>query len=182
MPLSTHPLNPASGSKCSTGQAGRVWFLGGVVNSGGTVTRRCRIPARTRLVVAVANVECSTLEPDPFGGSDAASLRACAHGVVVPNSRLFVKRRLATLDGRRLRLRRAPTRPFAFTVPGPSDNLLACAPMCRGTTGTAAADGYLVLLDPLPAGRHRLHLLGSFPAFRFVLNITYRLTVVGRRG
>jgi hypothetical protein len=44
----------------------------------GTTTRSCTIPSGTALVVLVAIVECSTVEPPPFFGGDEAELRACA--------------------------------------------------------------------------------------------------------
>ena len=179
-PLSTHPLNPDSNATCATGQRGKQWFLGAVVNSGGTVTRDCTIPSGTKLVVAVANVACSTLEPFPFNGTDKASLRACAAGVVDPQSPLFIEGQFATLDGRRLAVGRAASSLFDFSVPSASDNILACAPNCAATTGNAVADGYLLRLHPLPVGDHTLHIGGMFPAFDFDLDVTYNITVVPR--
>jgi hypothetical protein len=182
-PLSDHPLDPAQDQPCSAGQSGRVWFVGGVVNSGGTVTRDCVVPSGTPLVVAVANVECSTLEGAPFGGNDEASLRACAAGVIDPSSPLFITGQHATLDGRALRPVRAPSPLFAFTVPSLGDNILACpATGCQGTSGEAVADGYMLVLPPLSVGTHELRFGGTFPAFGFTLDITYHLTVVPRHG
>jgi hypothetical protein len=182
-PASTHPLNPASGATCATGQQGHVWFLGGVVNAGGTVTRDCLIPSGTGLVVAVANVECSTLESPPFNGTDEASLRGCAAGVVDPTSALFINDLSASLDGDAINVAayRAPSPLFAFSVPNTNDNILFCSPSpCSGTSGLAVADGYLLVLHPLSVGTHTLHLGGTFPTFGFTLDITYNLTVVPR--
>jgi len=181
-PASTHPLNPTSGATCATGQQGHVWFLGGVVNAGGTVTRDCVVPSGTALVVAVANVECSTLEPPPFNGTDEASLRSCAAGVVDPTSPLFVEAPFASLDGRSINVAayRAPSPLFAFSVPNATDNILGCSPSCSATSGDSVADGYLLVLRPLSVGMHTLHFGGTFPAFDFSLDITYHLTVVPR--
>lgn len=182
-PASTHPLNPASGATCATGQQGHVWFLGGVVNAGGTLTRDCVVPSGTALVVAVANVECSTLESPPFNGTDEASLRACAAGVVDPTSELFINDLSASLDGDTINVAayRAPSPLFAFSVPNTNDNILFCSPSpCSGTSGNAVADGYVLVLHPLSVGTHTLHLGGTFPAFGFTLDITYNLTVVPR--
>jgi hypothetical protein len=177
-PLSAHPLNPASGAGCGTGQTGHVWFLGGVFNAGGTLTRDCVVPSGTALVVAVANVECSTVESPPFHATDPASLRACAAGVVDPDSPLFIAAVSARLDGRSLAVQRAPSPVFEFSVPSASDNILSCP--CSATSGTAVADGYLLFLHPLPVGAHTLRFGGTFPAFDFTIDITYRLTVVPR--
>jgi hypothetical protein len=180
-PLSTHPLNPASGATCATGQQGHVWFLGGVVNAGGTLTRDCVVPSGTVLVVAVANVECSTLESPPFHGTDETSLRACAAGVVDPTSPLFIDDPAASLDGRDIEVAayRAPSPLFAFSVPNTTDNILTC-PCSGGTNGESVADGYLLVLHPLSVGTHTLHFGGTFRAFDFTLDITYNLSVVPR--
>jgi hypothetical protein len=184
-PLSQHPLNPGFTSDCAVGQRGKVWYLGGVVNSGAAVTRECTVPSGTKLVVAVANVECSTLEGPPFGGTDPASLRTCAAGVADPSSPLFITDRAASLDGVPLRVLRAPSPVFDFTVPNIDDNILGCSPLsggtgCPATSGQSVADGYLLKLYPLPVGVHELHTFGFFPAFGFALDITHRLTVVPR--
>ncbi|MEA2135553.1 MAG: hypothetical protein QOC68_3462 [Solirubrobacteraceae bacterium] len=178
-PFSAHPLNPDSGASCATGQTGHVWFLGGVFNATGTVTRDCVVPSGTALVVAVADVECSTVESPPFSGTDPASLRACAAGVVDPASPLFVTDAFARLDGRSLRVSRVPSPVFSFSASGaPGDSILTCP--CSGTSGLAVADGYMLFLHPLAVGRHTLHFGGSFPAFPYTLDITYRLTVAPR--
>src|SRR3954447_5728879 len=111
-PFSEHPLTPGSGATCGSGQTGHVWFLGGVFNMTGTETRDCAIPSGTALAVAVADVECSTVESAPFSATDPASLRACAAGVADPASLLFVGRTFAVLDDHSLSVRRAPSPVF----------------------------------------------------------------------
>jgi hypothetical protein len=178
--LSEHPLNPGSGAGCDVGQPDGIRYLGGVFNASGTVTRDCTVPADAKLVAAVANVECSTLEPFPFAGTTDAQLRACAAGVVHKDSPLNVTDQFATLDGKTLGVQRAASRPFEFTVPDAADNILACAPGCAATEGRAVADGYLLVLEPgrLALGRHTLRFGGTFPAFGFTQDITYVLDVV----
>ena len=180
LPLSTHPLNPDANLTCATGQVGKQWYIGQAANSGGTVTRDCTIPSGTQLVVAVANIACTTLEPFPFNGTHEPSLRACAAGVVDPQSPLFIERPFATLDGRSLAAERAPSPLFEFWVPSTSDNILSCAPNCAGTAGIAVADGYLLRLHPLLVGNDTLRTGGTYPAFDYDLDITYNITVVPR--
>lgn len=171
---STHPLNDTN---CAAGQSDREWFLGGSVALS-PQTRTCTIPSGTRLVVAVANIECSTLEVAPFGGTDKASLRACAAGVVDPASQILIQGQFATLDGSPLPVPRAPSPLFTFTVPSLTDNLLSCpAGVCASTTGQSVADGYLLVLHPLPVGHHMLHVGGSFPGFGVTLDFTFHITV-----
>jgi hypothetical protein len=179
LPLSDHPLSPPEDRPCSADQSARVWFLGGVFNSGGTVERtNCVVPPGTPLVVAVANVECSNRETDPFAGSDPESLRACAAGVADPSSPLNATGMNATLDGRTLRPVRAPSPVFGFTVPSLSDNILSCPSTgCADRSGSAAADGYMLVMHPLSVGRHTLRFGGTYPAFGFTLDITYDIVV-----
>jgi hypothetical protein len=40
------------------------------------------------------------------------------------------------------------------------------------------ADGYWVLLNPLPAGNHTIHLHGEIPDWGFAVDVTYNLTVL----
>jgi hypothetical protein len=176
--FSEHPLNPDSGATCATGRRSRVWFLGGVFNQSGRITRDYTVPAGTRLVVAVVNVECSTLEAPPFYGDDRASLRRCARGVARPKDPFSIKQRFAILDGRRLRVRRAPSRVFRFSVQSATDSILSC-PMegCSETRGRAAADGYVLPLRPRSPGRHRLRFGGSVPNLDFSFPIIDRITV-----
>jgi hypothetical protein len=180
-PFSGHPLNPESGATCATGQTGKTWYLGGVFNATGTITRECTVPAGTSLVVAVANLECSTLEPPPFHGSDPASLSRCARGVARPDDLLFNSERFATLDARPVRVERAPSPLFRFSVPSLTDNILGCPGGCSSTSGESVADGYIARLHPLRIGDHTLHFGGTFPNLGFALDITYELTVVPRR-
>jgi len=159
-----------------------VWFLGGVVNAGGTVVRDdCTIPRWTTLVVAVANVECSTLEPPPFFGGNERELRHCANGVVRRGDPLEITRQFARLDGHPLSVPRAESPLFRFRVPSESDNILSCAPSCADKEGESVADGYLLVLWPLRPGRHTLRFGGTFPAADFTLDITYEITVPRHR-
>src|SRR4051794_7034156 len=85
-PAAHHPLSGAIDdhgtadplARCDQGQSGPVWFLGGVVNGGSTVTRDCTVPRGTALHFPVGNGECSDLEEAPFFGATASERRACA--------------------------------------------------------------------------------------------------------
>ncbi len=81
LPVDRHPLFDTA--DCSTGQSGRVWFLGGTFLAGeispgvilGQATRNCTVPSRRALFFPIVNAECSTLEGN---GTTDAELRACA--------------------------------------------------------------------------------------------------------
>jgi hypothetical protein len=67
---------------------------------------------------------------------------------------------------------------FRFTVPSLTDNILTCpATGCAGRSGSAVADGYLLVLHPLSVGTHTLRFGGTYPAFGFTLDITYDIVV-----
>jgi hypothetical protein len=76
LPVEGHPFINADDFDCGVGIADGVLYLGAVL--GDTVSRTCNVPVDTNLVVGMLNVECSSLEPEPFHGDDEAAQRACA--------------------------------------------------------------------------------------------------------
>ncbi len=172
IPAPVNPLFAEGAVDCSFAQSGHVWFLVGVFNESGTAVRSCTIPTGTALFFPIINVECSTLEPPPFFGSDEQELRACAHTFSFANLQ-------ATIDGRplgELATYEIDSPLFTFTLP--DDNLLGVP---GGATGLSVANGVYLLLAPLPPGEHVLHFGGTYPDFDgFTLDITYHLTVVPR--
>jgi hypothetical protein len=61
----------------------------------------------------------------------------------------------------------------------PDDNLFTASgqPEPAGTYFPAVDDGVYIMLKPLAPGPHLLHFTGSFPAFSFSFDITYKLKV-----
>ncbi len=55
-------------------------------------------------------------------------------------------------------------------------------PCVTGTPQPAIADGYWIMLPPLPVGVHTIHFHGELPSFGFAPDITYNLTVHARGG
>ena len=81
-PLSTHPLNPASGATCATGQQGHVWFLGGVVNAGvlerlDAAASQGEVLVESRVVTHPAYAEATVRTPTIIGNR-------CPAGLVAP--------------------------------------------------------------------------------------------------
>jgi hypothetical protein len=173
-----HPLKDEEGDDASRGQSGSVWFLGGVVNDSGKVTRKIVVPAGKYLYFPLVNGECSNVENPPFAGGELEeTLRACAvkfpkidvfctiDGIAVPG-----------LDGNRivspLFSFEAPTVNF-LGVPGP-------------TNGLAVDEGYYAMLEPLAPGQHTLQFGGTFvyndpdptKSFTFRQDITYEISVL----
>ena len=145
------PDNPVAGAPCSNGQSGNVWFL-----LGGPPAVDCTIPAGTALFFPIVNVECSSLEPFPFHGDTPQQRQDCAKAWIDNVTDLA-----ATIDGNAVvNLTRLRTRSgdFSFTVP--YDNIYGLLP--APAWGFSSGDGYYILLAPLSAGLHRIHVKGTF--------------------
>ncbi len=154
------PVADTSGASCTARQQGDVWFLAG---SDGTapVTRTCVVPAgKTLFVPVVSTVERSgNREPDCDSMARIAAdniahrvsrLSMTIDGQAVDN---LASHRLATHDCFALGLRQTP----------------------RSAAKTAVADGYYVMLQPLPAGPHTIAVEARFDSTP--LSTTYRLDV-----
>jgi hypothetical protein len=140
------------------------------------------VPAGTALFFPIINAECSSIPGDNSGDTSEAGLRGCANSLanLIDTSSLS-----ATLDGVPLtglsqyRVQ-SPLFPIG-PLPGPSDNNLGffftANPTPAGTTGTSVSDGFYLMLHPLSTGQHVLHFHGEIPAFSFVVDMTYFLTV-----
>jgi hypothetical protein len=131
-------------------------------------------PAGKALFFPILNVECSTVEPPPFFGSNEAELRACAEGFLNDTAGLACE-----IDGvsiQNLQAYRAGSPLFDFTIP--DNNILGLA----AGSGQAVADGVYLMLAPLSVGQHTIHFTGTFVSFGFTLDITYHLSVVPHHG
>jgi hypothetical protein len=188
LPADHHPLFDTA--DLGTGQSGHVWFLGGTFFSTATPTgdfvgvanRSGRVPVGTALFFPILNTECSTAEGN---GTTEAELRACAKGLVDGTTSLT-----ATIDGRpvgHLFDQRAASPLFTYG-PVPNNNIFQAlgANVPPGTTSPSVADGYYLMLRPLPVGQHTIHFSGSQvighrsdgSPVTSSLDITYHLTVV----
>jgi hypothetical protein len=152
-PLEGHPALNTPDFDARSGQRGEVWFLGGPLEP---AERSIKVPAGKALFLILINVECSSLEPveSGFHGDTEAEQRALAklwadHIVNVA----------CAIDGASVANigdYRVSSTQFTFTAPSPW--LFGDV----GGTGTSVADGYYVLLEPLPKGEHTIHFIGVF--------------------
>lgn len=160
LPGDGHPfIDP--GFDCNSadnGQSGDVWFLATSGLQDPLVERTCNIPGDTAIMMALANAECSSLEPtfpDGTGGQTAAEQRDCANFFA---NHIVVSSLFCSLDGKpvtNLGAYRFVSSQFSFTAPTPwifGDT---------GGTGTSVSDGYFVMLKPPSAGAHTLTCGGS---------------------
>jgi len=153
----------------------RMLFLAAVV---GLPTKLdITIPEGTPVFVPVINTECSVFEPDPYHGDDETSLRACANGHIDATSGLWARvngKLVESLDDYRVES------PLFEYGPLPEDNLFAFfgldAP--AGTTSDSVDAGIYLLFKPLPIGKHKLRIRGTFDDSGAAIDTTFKITVV----
>jgi hypothetical protein len=171
-PQDQGPFNWPTTKDCTTGQLGPVWLLVGLPASPGTVTVTCHVPAGKALFFPVINVECSSLEQDPFHGATAQDRSKCAardlKGVVALS---------ATIDGSSVNNLKN------FFVQSPDFDFAASPNNSGGVPpgfGQSTSVGYYLMLAPLSSGPHTIHFVGEVnnPTIGdFKIDTTYKLTV-----
>ncbi|MFZ5636865.1 MAG: hypothetical protein ACOY82_09830 [Pseudomonadota bacterium] len=150
-PDGLEPYRDPDGRVCDHGQRGPVWFLAGTDGSF-DARRSCRVPEGRHLLVPVINM----IQYAPIEGPRAFACDRLQRLVAVNNEHLASA--VVVLDGERLAstvVRRLRTERCFDPYAGPGD-----AP---GKSGMhAAADGYWLLLSPLPPGRHVLSIGANY--------------------
>ena len=163
------PVNPLAeftddGSVCMVGQRGSVWFLAGTL-VGGTVSRKCSVPAGTAIFFPVVNsMQVNT--PGVCGQGPNEVLTVADMRVNVAKFIDGVTQMTATLDGKAIKaMRRVRSEPFAAALPA---------------LAAAAEDhtAIYVKLEGLKPGPHTLQFTALNPSAGFDLNISYQLNVV----
>jgi hypothetical protein len=177
IPTSVNPLVDPNGANCMVGQHDPIWFLSGIF-PGGTVRRKCTIPANEWLFFPVINsVQINTPGVCGQAGSvGVATLRALAAPLIDGVTTLSVK-----VDGKVVTdLMRIKSDVFATTIPADSIfNGLCGGPgtVPPGVYSPSVDDGYYALVAPLKVGNHTLHILAEVPGQNFVQDVTYKLVV-----
>jgi hypothetical protein len=166
------PISDTTGAFANLKNDGPIYFLAG--DSGGSVNRTFDVPAGRPILVPLANAELSTLEGagnTPQQVRDAVkqladnidSLHATIDGVALPTDVLFGHREVS---------------PVFHFVSAPNNPIGDPA----GDSGIAVADGYWLLLAPLPAGTHTINFGGGFASFGLAFDITDTITVADDGG
>ena len=140
-PVGRNPGHDATGESCGCGQSGPVFYVPRNLPP-------CTVPSGMALFIPVAGTECSTVESEPFVGLGEADLRACAATEAERYTAITV-----SVDGQTvpdIETYRAASPPFAIALP-PSNVLGVPAGV-----GWAIADGYQVMVAPLPVGDHEI--------------------------
>jgi hypothetical protein len=170
LPTTVNPfMEGPTDDRCRIGQHGGYWFLAGLSNEPQT-TRTCTMPTRRWLFFPVVNVI------DASTGETAAELLPKITPCLDAATDLLVE-----LDGVPLTIGESNrVTSDGFNVVLPAGNLYGVAPQ---TVRPVVSDGYYVLLSPLDAGAHTLHVEGTVPGVcadlpnGFSVNLTYHLNV-----
>ncbi|MBI4584377.1 MAG: VCBS repeat-containing protein [Planctomycetes bacterium] len=173
IPVDQNPILDMNGAVCHEGQSGKVFFLSGAGTTE-PVTRACAVRPGTPLFFPLINAECSTVEPPPFFGGNAAELSDCAGSFFSAGDALSCAIDGVALQG--LERFRAQSPVFEFSMPA-ENNLLGLPGV---TSGLSVSDGYWLLLAPLRRGEHTIHFtaaLASGPMQGFSQDVTYHLRV-----
>jgi len=174
-PEDQNPLTDPTGASCAIGQSGPVWFL-----SGGIATRNCTVPEGKALFFPIAT---ETYVLFPWDPNDTPQLaRDITKGDIDTAFDMSVDvdgASVPVLESYRAQSPALGSLPETFTVDLPSNNLFGIAP----GPYQAVADGFYVMLAPLPVGAHAVRIRASFyviyPDHRdlAVVDAQYTLTV-----
>lgn len=167
-PAADNPILQDGAVDCSAGQSGAVWYLAGTF--GGAAERTCSVKRGKAILFPLINGIWWTPE-------DCAGEALCRAGVSGFSD--AITSWTCTVDG-------TPCVWFAQVVRAQSDarplNLPAGSiavtefGYAAGVREISIADGYWVMLDPLPPGPHTVHFTAA-AAPDFSLDVTYHLTV-----
>jgi hypothetical protein len=153
------PVSDTTGAQCGAKQGGEVWFL---ASSDGTapVVRACAVPAGKTLFVPVV----STMQRSSSREPNCGAMARLAAGALSRVSGLAM-----AIDGR-------PVDELGSHLLPTCDCFALDARLAsRSTTKAAVADGYYVMLPPLPPGPHTIEVGARIDGTS--LSTTYHLDV-----
>jgi hypothetical protein len=144
IPKATYPGSDPTGQYCGVGQRMPVWFL--PVFEPGEHTLECTVPAGQAIFFGVEYFAWSSFSlTDLTRAIDEAPVpEASIDGVVIPD------------------IKRYRVQTPIFTIILNWDNVLGYdVPYGESLAFPAAAEGYYILMPPLPAGKHVIHTQAS---------------------
>jgi len=174
IPASENPLLDETGEKCLTAQRGPVWFLAGGTQLMGGTTRHCAVPEGTALFLPIFTVEKDNIGVAPPRTETELRDRARSDLDSATDVRIEV-------DGVAIQpLQRFRFTSSVFSITLPQQNLLQATGHSAAVPGPVfpvVAEGFYVMLKPLPVGEHTIAIRGSIPKLSFTLDGTYRLSI-----
>jgi hypothetical protein len=176
IPSAVNPINDTAGTNCMVGQRGPTWFLGGSITPS-PITRSCSVPSGEALFFPVINI-VNINTPGRCQQTDSATAKQL-RAQIAP----FIDGATdvsATVDGKAVaNIVRVQSNVFAIALPRHNIFSIQCGEKIpEGIYSPGVGDGFYVRLPALGVGNHTIHLQGKIPAFTFVQDITYNLTVV----
>jgi hypothetical protein len=185
-----HPLIANGVVDCGLGQTqNKVWFLAGTV--GGAANRICTVPTGTALFFPMLNIagdNVGTVPPLTLtqliqGAADFVNNPVELHASISGGP--FGQKGRAPGPLNNLAAYRAAFAPFAYTLPASDSLYLFFGIDAPGTAWPstivypAVADGYWLMIEPLPPGTYVIKFGGTSTA-GFAVDVTYTITVVPR--
>ncbi len=153
VPSDQSPMKDETGEKCANGQSNSnssVFYLSG--GGGGKFDRVCKVPAGKSVLIPVMTVEVSDKE---VPNASVESLSKIAKKDQDSVTSLYLN-----IDGREYDynyLSKYRTHTDAFDVLFPENAVFGVTP----GKSKAVADGYYIITEPLPKGKHEIHFKSS---------------------
>ncbi len=176
-PDSINPVSDTNGTWAAMGQNfGSMWLLAG--SWGKTVERTVTIPTGKSLLFPLANqfwVNLPDYGDNPWSPEQEAFARGLLAGLMDDIAAMSCE-----IDGYEVkdvaayRFVTPPGKEYMLTLP---ENNLWGIP--AGTYGPCVDDGYWLIVSPLKAGEHTIHIAANNAGGTWTLDVTYHLTVVG---
>lgn len=158
-----HPAKDKTGAFAGRNQDGPVWFGAGDFNGEAITVRSVTVPADKMLFFDISGNECSTLEHEPYFGSNPDELAACAEQFrLAPTPFLEIDGILLTNIGDY----RVTSPLYSFDLP--QHNVLG---LPRVASGLSIANGIEVLITPLAVGNHAIR-FGDYNSDWIIYQIT----------
>jgi hypothetical protein len=188
IPLEENPLLDETGESADVDQAGPVWFLAG--NFGGATERTITVPVGKALFFPIINAAwwapedlefaadvAESLGLDPDDLTDEELLRLLASFSIDSVTELSL-----SVNGVAMKdLTRYRAESPAFLIE--DADLLEDFGYPPLDSRLAVADGYWIMLAPLPVGQHTIHFAGAVDneiLGEFGVDVTYNITVAPR--
>jgi hypothetical protein len=175
IPADRNPLLDTTGDFCAERQSGNVWFLAGTLGETGVV-RNCEVPFGKALFFPIINSEASIKEK--IYGSNEEELRASVKSDI--DKVTFTEVTVDDTSLTHLNNYRVGSDLFVFWLP--KNNILGLT--VPPHSSKAVTDGYWIMLKPLSAGQHVIHIHGKAKmseTFTFETEVTYNLNVVPKK-
>lgn len=144
IPKKDHPNYNFTPDKCALHQEGPVWFLPNIPESKSTVVHNCNVPVGKAIAFVIETGECDLGMGGMKTDQDLIPCATKGNDYVTPH---------ASVDGIKIEnLNQYRVRSNFFNITIPSNNIYDAG---AGTV-RAFSSGYLIILKPLPPGKHTI--------------------------